>query len=145
MLVKGGPEVYKFKKWTCKCTVRHFGLDAIFPRWRHETIDSLHKGPQPVTVGFPSQRAGIRSLDVAFDVGLNKLLDKQLSCRWLRCHDAHVTAQKCKNIAVINFVSFVSVMDSGKPQILLSVSSFYVSTYRKRDPRVLDREAGLST
>ena len=41
-------------------------------------LDSSHKGP--VSQGF----------DVFFEVSLNRLLNKQFSCRWLRHYDAHM-------------------------------------------------------
>ena len=40
------------------------------------------EGNQPVTGGFPSQRASNTDFDVFFDVTLNKELNKQSNRRW---------------------------------------------------------------
>ena len=55
--------------------------------WRHEMETSsallaLGEGNPPVTGGFPSQRPVTGSLDVVFDVHLNKRLNKQWTCWW---------------------------------------------------------------
>ena len=56
------------------------------PWWRHQmetfsTLLALCEGNSPVTGEFPSQRPVMRSLDVFFDLHLNKRLSKQ-SRRW---------------------------------------------------------------
>ena len=56
--------------------------------WRHHELETISillalcEGNLPVTGGFPSQRVIMWSFDVLFDVSLNKLLNKQSSCRW---------------------------------------------------------------
>ena len=54
--------------------------------WRHQmetfsALLALCAGNSPVTGEFPSQRPVTRSIDVFFDLRLNKRLDKQ-SCGW---------------------------------------------------------------
>ena len=51
---------------------------------------ALCKGNPPVTGGFPLQKASNTDFDFVFDVSLNKLLNKQSHCRWLRHYDAHI-------------------------------------------------------
>ena len=55
--------------------------------WRHrmETLSALlalRAGNSAVTAEFPSQRPLVRSVDVFFDLRLNKRLSKQSRCRW---------------------------------------------------------------
>ena len=59
-------------------------LHTLIPWWRHEmeTYSALLWGKPPVTGEFPSQRLVTRSLDVFFDLRLNKRLSKQSGCRW---------------------------------------------------------------
>ena len=48
---------------------------------RVSALLALYEGNPPVTGGFPSQRASNASFGVFFDVSLNKMLNKQSSCR----------------------------------------------------------------
>ena len=48
---------------------------------KHRVTD-LCEGNPPVTGGFPSQRPVMRCFDDFLDMRLNKLLNKQWSCRW---------------------------------------------------------------
>ena len=63
--------------------------------WWHHQIEKfsmllvLCEGNPPVTGGFPSQRPVMCSLDVFFDLHLNKQLSKQSNTSDLRCHHAH--------------------------------------------------------
>ena len=55
--------------------------------WRHQieifsALLALCEGNPPVTGGFPSQNPVTRSLDVCFDLCLNKWLSKQSRRRW---------------------------------------------------------------
>ena len=55
--------------------------------WRHQmktfsTLLALCEGNPTVTSGFPSQRSVTWSLDVFFDLCLNKQLSKQFRCWW---------------------------------------------------------------
>ena len=69
-------------RYTCKCR-----LILLVPWWRHQmetfsALLALCEGNSPVTGEFPSQRPVTRSLDVFFDLNLNKRLNKQSRRRW---------------------------------------------------------------
>ena len=62
-------------------------MELILPWWRHQmetfsVLLALCVGNSPVTGEFPSQRSVTRSLDVFFDLHLNKRLSKQSRCPW---------------------------------------------------------------
>ena len=76
-------------KWTWNSNqhTELFIQENAFAWWRHqmETVSALLalcEGNPPVTGGFPSQRPVTRSIDVSFDVRLNKGLSKQSRRRW---------------------------------------------------------------
>ena len=71
-------------QWRC-WSLSYWQLSS---RWRHqmETFSALpafYEWNPPVSGGFHSQRPVTRSLDVFFDVRLNKPLGKQSRRRWL--------------------------------------------------------------
>ena len=62
-------------------------LNAYMPWWRHQmetfsVLLALCAGNSPVTGEFPSQRPVTRSIDILFDLRLNKRLSKQRRRRW---------------------------------------------------------------
>ena len=64
-----------------KCCPRYWP----FVRGIHPSkVNSPHKGPET------------RISNVFFYVPLNKALNKQWSCRWFGCHDAHMSSLQCR-------------------------------------------------
>ena len=74
------------------CPQKVFAVDVLTPTqstslWRHQmkTLSALLnpcEGNPPVTGGLYSQEPVTQSLDVFFDLRMNKRLKKQLRCRW---------------------------------------------------------------
>ena len=97
-------------------------LHLAVPWWRHEmetfsALLAICAGNSPVTGEFPTQRPVTRSVDVFFDLRLNKRLSKQWWCRWFEtpscplwhhCNGWYISRRSADNqIYVMNFLSHV--------------------------------------
>ena len=56
--------------------------EDVIKKGTFSTLLALYEGQPPVTGGFPSQRSVTWSVDVIFDLRLNKWLSKQSRCPW---------------------------------------------------------------
>ena len=52
----------------------------------HSALLALCEGNPSVTGVYPLQSANDAGFDVSFDVSINKLLNKQSICRWIKMH-----------------------------------------------------------
>ena len=109
--IKCAMKLYSFP-YCIGCTVKLYFQNATdSPRCSHQmktfsAILALCEGISPVTGEFPSQHAQRRatwSLDVFFDLCLNKWLSKQSRCRWFEMPSHPLWCQWFQNVDEGNY------------------------------------------